>query len=139
MKERNHKEYESTPISIGGGISRKEDPRQSSSATEKSFVGDTSSTESSDEESKSSLSSTIVVFVNLDYDKNAIISSVAKRAHESMRRNDSARSSQECEDINDAGLRRNDSMRSIQRSESMRASREELHETRAESIRDDAS
>ena len=55
FQERSHKEYESTPISIGGGITRKEDPRQSSSATEKSFVGDTSSTESSDVESKSRL------------------------------------------------------------------------------------
>lgn len=128
--ERSHKEYESTPISIGGGIPRKEDPRQSSSATEKSFVGDTSSTESSDIES---------------YDKSAIISSVVKKAHENMKRNDSVRSSQECPETNESGLRRNDSARSMQaafheqRPESMRSREDTFHDTRAESIRDDAS
>jgi len=128
--EKNHKEYESTPISIGGGISRKEDPRQSSSATEKSFVGDTSSPESSDVES---------------YDKSAIISSVVKKAHENMRRTDSVRSSQECPETNDAALRRNDSVRSMPgafhepRPESMRSRDETFHDNRAESIRDDVS
>ena len=66
---------------------------------------------------------------------------MVKKAHENMRRNDSVRSSQECQETNDAGLRRNDSARSFheQRPESMRSREDTFHDTRAESIRDDAS